>query len=567
MFQRVFVVLMVLGLPTLVVGVPLVYRSLSSEIQRNARTVEPGRLYRSGQMSPEGFARFVRENGIRTVISLRDSTDEQTGQYEDQFEADYCREHGLTFHRVGPTTEWLPAEEMEFPFHGQVHEFRRILHQPTTEWPVLVHCFAGIHRTGASCALYRMEFQGWNSDDAIREMWAMGTVRSTFGDDLLTYLQEYQPLNRRRAGTVPVSTKGLPGLHVIQPDAHTGSAAAVVTKGLPLVHTTQLFPTTTGTVPEQVASLFGQLDKTLQQAASGPEQTVKLNVYVADLATVAVVQAALAKRHTGTHKPAVSFVETPLPGGVAVALDAVATTPEVSRGANYAVLPVGARVYVSGQLEKGQTLADSTQATLGSLRRSLAEMKLGDEHVIQVKAFLHPMAQVDAVRQAFTEFYGTGKTPPLVLVEWGSANAIEIELIAASPEPKAADADTLEIITPKGMTASPVYCRVCRIHTPETIYISGLHAREPGDGSAQVTDIFTQLRGLLDATGSDFRHLVKATYYVSDEDASKQLNVLRPRYYDPKRPPAASKASVAGVGRAKRSLTIDMIAIPGKSGR
>jgi hypothetical protein len=55
---------------------------------------------------------------------------------------------------------------------------------------------------------------------------------------------------------------------------------------------------------------------------------------------------------------------------------------------------------------------------------------------------------------------------------------------------------------------------------------------------------------------------VKATYYVSDDDASKQLNVIRPKFYDPQRPPAASKAIVPAVGVSERSITIDMIAVP-----
>lgn len=62
-------------------------------------------------------------------------------------------------------------------------------------------------------------------------------------------------------------------------------------------------------------------------------------------------------------------------------------------------------------------------------------------------------------------------------------------------------------------------------------------------------------------TGSDVRHLVKATYYVSDDGASKPLNVIRQKYYDPKRPPAASKATVPAVGVPDRSIAIDMIAV------
>ena len=54
---------------------------------------------------------------------------------------------------------------------------------------------------------------------------------------------------------------------------------------------------------------------------------------------------------------------------------------------------------------------------------------------------------------------------------------------------------------------------------------------------------------------------MKATYYITDEDASRALNELRPKYYDPARPPAASKATVAGVDPAGRNVTLDMIAV------
>ena len=76
--------------------------------------------------------------------------------------------------------------------------------------------------------------------------------------------------------------------------------------------------------------------------------------------------------------------------------------------------------------------------------------------------------------------------------------------------------------------------------------------------------MFSQLQVILKASGSDLRHLAKATYYVSDNDASVKLGELRPKFYDAQRPPAASKAQVFGVGMANRSLTLDMIAVPAK---
>ena len=59
-------------------------------------------------------------------------------------------------------------------------------------------------------------------------------------------------------------------------------------------------------------------------------------------------------------------------------------------------------------------------------------------------------------------------------------------------------------------------------------------------------------------------HLVKATYYVNDDDLNKWHNTVRPDYFSPRRPPAASKASVSGVGRAGHGIAMDFIVVPGE---
>jgi enamine deaminase RidA (YjgF/YER057c/UK114 family) len=110
------------------------------------------------------------------------------------------------------------------------------------------------------------------------------------------------------------------------------------------------------------------------------------------------------------------------------------------------------------------------------------------------------------------------------------------------------------------MTASPIFSRVARINHGKRVYTSGLTGAGK-DGAAEVKDVFAQLGAILKKHGSDFRHLAKATYYVANDDVSKQLNLLRPDYYDPKRPPAASKAPVRGTGRKGSGLVLDMIAV------
>jgi hypothetical protein len=74
--------------------------------------------------------------------------------------------------------------------------------------------------------------------------------------------------------------------------------------------------------------------------------------------------------------------------------------------------------------------------------------------------------------------------------------------------------------------------------------------------------LFSITERLTAAAGSDLKHLVKATYYVTDNDVSTWHNKLRPSYYAPERPPAASKAMVLGTGREKRTITWDLIAVP-----
>jgi enamine deaminase RidA (YjgF/YER057c/UK114 family) len=83
-----------------------------------------------------------------------------------------------------------------------------------------------------------------------------------------------------------------------------------------------------------------------------------------------------------------------------------------------------------------------------------------------------------------------------------------------------------------------------------------------GNGEAEILEIFDRMRKLLEKTGSDFRHLVKATYYVTTDATSARLTELRPRFYDANRPPAASKAPVTGTGLPGKTITLDMIAVP-----
>ncbi len=164
---------------------PAVYAVRQQAQIRKFRVVRPGVLYRSGQMTREGLKRILNDYAIKTVISLRDGT-----TMSDKTEEEYLTSEEVHFVRILPS-QWgdvggsVPVEE-------GVRKFRAIMSDPKN-YPVLIHCFAGIHRTGAYCAIYRMEFEHWSNERAITEVKANGYTNLDEELDILGFLEQYRP--------------------------------------------------------------------------------------------------------------------------------------------------------------------------------------------------------------------------------------------------------------------------------------------------------------------------------------------------------------------------------------
>jgi protein tyrosine/serine phosphatase len=173
----------------LIVGAPLVYSNYRHHKLRHFQTVEAGILYRSGQMSLDGLKRVLYDYGIRTVITLRDAAhpDQPPPDLEEE---NYCRSQELNYVRISPRPWW--ASDGSVPAAEGIKQFLAVMRDPAN-YPVLIHCFAGIHRTGAHCAAYRMEFHRWSNARAIAEIMARGYVNLDNEMDLLTYLENYSP--------------------------------------------------------------------------------------------------------------------------------------------------------------------------------------------------------------------------------------------------------------------------------------------------------------------------------------------------------------------------------------
>jgi tyrosine-protein phosphatase SIW14 len=140
-------------------------------------------LIRAPQPDEDDLEELHARFGVQTVVNLRG---EHPG--EGWFEAE---RRGVA--AIGARWIHLKASGKSAPEATTVAEFLRIVEDPTN-WPVLVHCQGGVHRTGLVSAIYRMQYQGWSPDRAIAEMedcWFDWTVEDR--DAIKRWLRLYRP--------------------------------------------------------------------------------------------------------------------------------------------------------------------------------------------------------------------------------------------------------------------------------------------------------------------------------------------------------------------------------------
>ncbi len=181
-FRVVIGLLVAIAIPV----VPTSYASHRLTTWRHFRVVHEGKLYRSGQLSPEALDEVIREHGIRTIVCLRSLARDGDTHLENA-EEKWCVARNIEYVRLNPA-EWTSPKLEE-----NLQAFLNVVDNPE-RGPVLVHCFAGLHRTGVYCAVYRMERDGWSNDEAIAEMYAIGYFQEDRG--ALKFLRQYVPGRR-----------------------------------------------------------------------------------------------------------------------------------------------------------------------------------------------------------------------------------------------------------------------------------------------------------------------------------------------------------------------------------
>ena len=109
-YLRIFGISQGIVVMALVLAVPIALAQKQLKSQKNFRVVTEGTFFRSGQMTLPGLHRMVHENGIRTVVTLRDSYNPGEPS-PDQAEENWCKTQEIQYLRLTPM-EWEPAPQM-----------------------------------------------------------------------------------------------------------------------------------------------------------------------------------------------------------------------------------------------------------------------------------------------------------------------------------------------------------------------------------------------------------------------------------------------------------------------
>ena len=137
-------------------------------IAKRFAEVVPGHLYRAGAIESGPLRQVIGDYHIRTILTL---LNREAGDAQQQSEEAIAREKGVTVLRIG-----MPGDgTADFDLLEQA----AAILADETKHPLLVHCHAGVNRTGAVYAVWRMKYCGWDAERAIAEAEAYGYSTTT----------------------------------------------------------------------------------------------------------------------------------------------------------------------------------------------------------------------------------------------------------------------------------------------------------------------------------------------------------------------------------------------------
>lgn len=157
-------------------------------INHNFETITEGKVYKSGVIPPDEIDEYVSKYNIKSIVDLRFPG---TGDLENNPEVPA----ELTAEKEAiskiPGVNYFNNGSDQVPQQHNLDAFFKVMDDPKN-YPVLIHCYHGVGRAEMYSALYRIEYEKMNRDEArtstrFLTKWSSFDLGKPKGDYLHTY--------------------------------------------------------------------------------------------------------------------------------------------------------------------------------------------------------------------------------------------------------------------------------------------------------------------------------------------------------------------------------------------
>jgi protein tyrosine/serine phosphatase len=164
-------------------------------INHNFETITEGKVYKSGVIPPDEIASYVKKYHIKSIVDLRfPGTGDDVNNPENPAELSaeqnaVAKISGVNYFNDG--SDQVPNKE-------NLIKFYKIMDNPAN-YPVLIHCYHGVGRAELYSAVYRIEYENWDKDEArtstrFLTKWSSFDIGKPKGDFLHTYISRKDSL-------------------------------------------------------------------------------------------------------------------------------------------------------------------------------------------------------------------------------------------------------------------------------------------------------------------------------------------------------------------------------------
>ncbi len=131
--------------------------------------------------------------------------------------------------------------------------------------------------------------------------------------------------------------------------------------------------------------------------------------------------------------------------------------------------------------------------------------------------------------------------------------------------------DVIRFVNPPTLSPPAGYSHVAVVSGGRLVFVSGQVSVDasgklvgPNDLAAQTRQIFANLKAALAAAGTDFAHVAKLTFYLTDASKIAAVRAVRDEFVDVRHPPASTAVEVRRLVREEFLLEVDAVAVAPK---